>query len=106
MVLFYVIREGEILNAFYDREEANTFIEKINNEYIEEVLDEYDIEDPVAAGFIAGYEGGYIYCEEIDLNLVDDYEDWITSEGDSFSKAELEEWTNKYFEDTEEDDDE
>lgn len=74
--VYYVVNEGEVKFASYDRDEAISFANEKNDEDINDVLEDwgYDDEDDISekrmneAAFQAGYDGSVYEVHKIDLS--------------------------------------
>ena len=72
--VFVAVNEGELLGVFDSYEEAEGRANAEADENYAYALEEYGLdpdEDIETAGFIAGYDGGYPYAEQITIDVND-----------------------------------
>ena len=92
---YFVIRSGEIIGVADTEEEAQELVDNDVEDSENIIRNDYDLDDETSddeVSFMVGQEIGYTYYEFIDLDEIGEDEDYVTNEGDEFSKAELEEW--------------
>lgn len=92
---YFVIRSGEIIGVADTEEEAQELVENDVEDSEKIIKNDFCLDDETSdaeVSFMVGQEIGYTYYEYIDLDEVGEDEDYVTNEGDEFSKAELEEW--------------
>lgn len=92
---YFVIRSGEIIGVADTEEEAQELVDDDVEDSEKTIREDYCLDDETSdeeVSFMVGQEIGYTYYEYIDLDEIGEDEDYVTNEGDEFSKSELEEW--------------
>lgn len=92
-IVYVVINEGEIVFASYDEEKANQFANEKKEDAINEVLNEWEIddlthEDMAEVNFQSGYDNGVWEISSIDISDIREDEE-IEIDGDIFEFNDL-----------------
>lgn len=92
---YFAIRSGEVIGAADTEEEIQEIVDADIADSERIIRDDYDLDDEtsdIEVSFMVGQDIGYTYYEYIELDDIEEDGDYITSEGDEFSKSELEDW--------------
>lgn len=92
---YFAIRSGEIIGAADTEEEIQEIVDADIADSERIIRDDYDLDDEtsdIEVSFRVGHDIGYTYYEYIELDDIEEDGDYTTSEGDEFSKSELEDW--------------
>lgn len=101
--VYYVVNEGEVKFASYDKDEANNFADKNNDEDTNEVLENwgYGDEDDISekrmaeAAFQAGFDGGIYEVFKIDLSKFSEDDTITLDDGTEIDVSEIIEKLNE-----------
>ena len=92
--VYIVVNEGQLINGYDNPIDADCEAEEISQDNINYVTKEYDLDEDSEnymsdASVMAGYEGGNPYSCAVCVDLDDLDREYLTSENDCFTGAEI-----------------